>query len=89
MWHEKEWQDATPYRKAPSSLDKEFTRQWGMTVDVPLKGNPKGLQRLDPVNPEHVTFVHSLTVPSPVIKRTAAIYAALCRQVLGEWKLNT
>jgi hypothetical protein len=47
---------------------------WGKTVETPWG---VGIQNLDPCNPDHIAFVHSLKVPKEVIERTVDRYHAI------------
>ncbi len=74
FWSAREWEELQRKHagKAPTSLDKELVRQWGKEVETPF--GITGLNKLDPANPEHLAFVHSLEVPKDVIRRTSETY---------------
>jgi len=91
-----DWEVAMKEGRDPQFFDKEPVRVWGKTVETPFsKGGEQifGLHKLDPENPEHVKFVHSLTVPPEVIagvtERYGAIFARLTDgMTLGQYQAD-
>jgi phosphoribosylaminoimidazole-succinocarboxamide synthase len=79
FWRKVEWEEANAQRTAPASYDKEVVRQWGKKVVTPF--GVTGLNKLDPKKAEHLDFVHSLEVPTEVLKiyseKTHCLFAAL------------
>jgi len=74
-------------RGAPTSQDKEFVRTWGKTIVTPFVKDEKpivGINKLDPLNDEHVTFVHSLGVPSEILLETSDRYHQIFQQLTGQ-----
>ena len=74
FWDAEEWKEASVAGRSPTSFDKEVVRMWGKTVETPWG---VGIQNLDPCNPDHIAFVHSLKVPKEVIERTVDRYHAI------------
>lgn len=66
---------AVAERRDPTFFDKELVRQWGRGVKTPF--GVTGINQLSPNNPDHVAFVHNLTVPPEVIKATTKRYLNL------------
>lgn len=52
-------------RKAPPPFDKQLVRAWGIGY---------GVNTLNPLNPDHVVFVHALVVPAHLIRATTQTY---------------
>ncbi len=84
--------DAYVYRlytsqcKSPPTLDKQFVREWGESLATSFydeEGRPLKFSQLEPQNPEHVDWVHSLTVPQEVIEGTQARYKELHNRLTG------
>jgi len=85
FWHEDEWKIALKEGRIPTSQDKEFVRTWGKRVKTPFKKNGAkivGINNLDPENPDHLKFVHSLTVPKEVLTETAVRYREIFQQLV-------
>jgi len=61
-------------RKAPSALDKQRVRVWGIG---------EGINKLDPSNPADVAKVHSLVLPELVICQTTQIYRYIFWRLTG------
>jgi len=91
---EKEWQKAAKRKRNPTPYVEEPLSEWSRNIITPFfdkKSKPiVGLYGLDPENSEHITFVHSLVIPSPVIKETEkrqkAIFKTLTGQSLGSYQ---
>lgn len=90
-----DWEVAMREGRDPQFFDKEPVRVWGKTVETPFAkdGQPiVGLHKLDPEKPEHVKFVHSLTVPEEVIadvpERYRTILARLTGMTLEEYQAD-
>ena len=77
FWDYEEWQKsrASKDRKAPPSLDKELVRTWGKS---------KGINKLDPENPEDVQKVHDMTIPEDIINQTTATYRYIFWRLTGK-----
>jgi phosphoribosylaminoimidazole-succinocarboxamide synthase len=71
----------------PQFLDKEPVRIWGRTVPTPFfdkQGQPlTGINKLEPENPDHVEFVHSLVVPEEVLRDASSRYLGICEAITG------
>ncbi len=70
-----DWEKAMKEKRDPIFYDKEVVRQWGKTVKTPF--GTTGIHTLDPENPEHIAFVHSLEVPAEIIERTSDRYLSI------------
>lgn len=83
-------------KKDPPFHDKEPVRAWGRTIDTPFLDDSNreivGINGLDPENPQHVDFVHGLTVPQQVVKlctdRYLDIFQKLTNIDLGTYQLK-
>ena len=83
---ENDWKEAMEKGREPQFLDKEPVRDWGRKVETPFYVDGKqiiGINKLDPENPEHVEFVHSLDVPEEIIEDTTVRYAELFEILTG------
>lgn len=82
-WSVVDWANANEQSKAPLPHDKQFLRNWGMNVRTPFAdiNGGVGIHKLDPENPQHVAFVHSLVVPPELLQQTADIYSSICLQL--------
>ncbi len=75
--------DATAFKTAskkgglPPSLDKQYVRDWG-------KANGIEAGKLNPEKNEDVEFVHSLSVPENVVKKTTRLYRYIFWRVTGQ-----
>ncbi|MFH1608969.1 MAG: phosphoribosylaminoimidazolesuccinocarboxamide synthase [Patescibacteria group bacterium] len=82
-----DWEQAMKDGRDPDFLDKEPVRDWGRKILTPFfdkKGEKIiGINKLDPENPEHVDFVHSLEVPEEIIKDTTKRYSDLSKLITG------
>jgi phosphoribosylaminoimidazole-succinocarboxamide synthase len=86
-----DWLQAMQDGRAPQFWDKQPVRDWGATVPTPFvyqEGDKKGekiigIKNLDPENPEHVAFVHSLEVPSEVISQASERYQQIFKKITG------
>ncbi len=82
----------------PIFYDKEVARIWGRTVTTPFvytddderkdpnkkKGTPiTGINNLEPENPFHVAYVHTLTVPLDVMQTVSSRYLELFERLTG------
>jgi len=61
-------------RKAPSSLDKQLVREWGIS---------RGIKKLDPKKPEDVEKVHAMVVPDEIIAQTTETYRYIFWRLTG------
>ncbi len=66
-WSFAEWQKSRHGEKVapPPAFDKEFVRAWAKT---------RGIDKLDPQDPAHLSVVHGLNIPSDIIWRTNRLY---------------
>ncbi|MBI2098487.1 MAG: phosphoribosylaminoimidazolesuccinocarboxamide synthase [Candidatus Wildermuthbacteria bacterium] len=64
----------------PVFYDKEPVRNWGRTVDTPAG---RGINLLDPKNPEHLAFVASLEVPREIMEQTTERYLDIFQRLTG------
>lgn len=77
FWDHIERLQAVSEGREPQSMDKDKLRKWGKAIVTPFHEGGKqiiGINNLDPENPEHVAFVHSLKVPSEVNSATCMAY---------------
>lgn len=72
FWDFAEWNSCAVQRTSPPSRDKEFVRKWGKT---------KGIDTLDPENPEHLKLVDDLIVPLEILNTTTKMYLAIFKQL--------
>ncbi len=72
---------ATADGRDPIFYDKERVREWGRTVQTPF--GTVGINNLDPENPDHLKFVHSIEVPSEVVAETAERYQQIFEMLVG------
>jgi phosphoribosylaminoimidazole-succinocarboxamide synthase len=82
FWILLQWLEYVKQRKSPPSRDKQVVRNWGKTVDTPW-GMGLDNDNIDPQNPEHCAFVHSLTVPEHILTDTTQIYLDIFQQLVG------
>lgn len=76
-----DWMLAIQQGRDPDFYDKESVRQWGRSIATPF--GHVGIQHLDPQNPEHLAFVHSLEVPIEVIEKTVRRYHQIFELLVG------
>lgn len=79
-WDDDEYAVAVQERKLPNSFDKQFIREWGASVETPWG---RGINKLKPQNPEHVAFVHGLSVPQDVLIETSRRYHVIFERLVG------
>lgn len=82
FWLKKDWREAVKDKKSPSGYDKQPVREWGKTVETPF--GIVGINNLKPENPEHVEFVHSLTVPEKVLVDCSSRYKEILFILTGQ-----
>src|SRR3989344_8838866 len=78
LWQYTGWLDGREIpegRKAPPPYDKQLVRAWGIE---------QGIDKLDPLNPDHVALVHSMKVPEDLIKRTTQVYRYIFWRLTGQ-----
>lgn len=76
------WEIAMKEEREPDFLDKEPARIWGKSVETGF--DVTGINKLDPVNPEHTAFVHGLKVPENIITAISGGYAEIFNR-LTDW----
>lgn len=76
-----DWEQAQSAGRDPIFFDKEPVRVWARGVLTPWG---TGYQNLDPENPEHVAFVHSVPVPLELVQQTADRYHKLFQMLVGQ-----
>jgi phosphoribosylaminoimidazole-succinocarboxamide synthase len=85
---ESDWFKTMAAGKSPVFLDKQPVRDWGLKIVTPFfdsNGNQiVGINKLQPKNPEHVQFIHSLVVPEEVISDTTKRYLEIVRLITKE-----
>jgi len=64
----------------PAFMDKQIVREWGLKVKTPWG---TGINNLDPSNPDHLSFVDQLEVPTEVIGQVAQKYQDLFQSLTG------
>lgn len=73
-----DWEEAIKVGRDLYFYDKQIVRDWGMKVETPFtdKDGQKviGINNLDPSNPDHLHFVHGLTIPEEIIEETTRRY---------------
>lgn len=83
-----DWELAMKEGRDPIFYDKEPVREWGRTVQTPfVNRNGKsiiGLHKLDPEDPAHLEFAHSVAVPPEVVQQTTARYLDIFEKLAGE-----
>lgn len=79
------WETAMREKRDPDFLDKEPVRIWGKSVETDF--GVTGINKLDPVNPEHTAFVHGLKIPEDIITTTSGRYAEIFNRLTG-WPLG-
>lgn len=77
-----DWKEAMKTGRKPKFLDKQFVREWAMKLETPF--GQTGIHKLDPSNPEHLTFVHSLPVPAAIIQATTEKYLEIFYRLTGQ-----
>ncbi|MFA6514872.1 MAG: phosphoribosylaminoimidazolesuccinocarboxamide synthase [Candidatus Paceibacterota bacterium] len=86
-----DWQQALKEGRDPKFLDKQPVRDWGDKIKTPFYEGAEqiiGIKKLDPENPEHVSFVHGLKVPSKIINDTTNRYLKLFHAITGRDLVN-
>lgn len=86
LWYVEEWAKALKAHRTPPPHDKEYMRNWGMTVKTPFMedGQPiVGLRNLNPENPGHLAFVHSIKVPDQMLGDMSALYHGAFERLTG------
>ena len=74
-----DWEMAMTEGRDPDFLDKEPVRIWGKSVETDF--GVTGINKLDPLNPEHVAFVHSLEIPQDIITTTSNRYNNIFKRI--------
>ncbi len=65
--------------KSPPGWDKEPVRKWGTTVETPF--GVTGINNLDPITQEYLTFVDELEVPVEVVNSCSRRYQDAFRRL--------
>lgn len=75
-WDVEAWQEMQKKekRKSPASFDKQYVREWGITI---------GINKRDPLVAEDVAWVHAQEVPEDIINETAEIYQHIFFRLTG------
>lgn len=79
---EKEWERAMYHRDDPKSFDKEFLIDWAKEVETPF--GVIGINNLNPKNPDHQNFVHTLPIPEEVVNKTSQRHIRLFELLAGK-----
>ncbi len=85
FWLRRAWEEAVQQKKSPSGYDKQPVREWGKKVETPFfkEGVPiVGIGNLDLKNPEHIGFVHNMSIPEEVIRSCSERYEKLAEMLL-------
>lgn len=77
----KDWGKAMTEGRDPYFYDKQNVRNWGSEIETPF--GKIGINNLQPENPEHVKFVHSLKIPDEIIKQTTSNYLKIFEMLTG------
>lgn len=89
-WEKSDWEIAMERGEIPAHFDKEIYRQWGKEAETPWG---KGINSLNPLNPDHLAFVDQIEVPSDVselaIKRSRLLFSTLTGTSLGDFQKVT
>jgi len=84
---ETNWRATLGSGNDPAFQDKEVVRAYGKKIKTPFcdTGGKQiiGLHKLKGSNPEHIKFVHSLTVPKDLLEETSQIYLVVFKQATG------
>lgn len=86
FWDREEWEAAVKEKRSPSGYDKQPVREWGKTLETPFeKDGAKitGIDRLDTADPQHLDFVHNLSVPQDVLDATTTRYRRIFELLSG------
>lgn len=71
----------------PAFQDKEIVRSFGRAVETPFYNTSGkriiGLHNLKGSNPEHIAFVHGLTVPENLLEQTSQTYLSIFQRATG------
>lgn len=78
----KEWERALYYNDDPKSFDKEFLIAWAKEIETPF--GVVGMHNLNPKNPNHQHFVHTLPIPEEVIVKTTERLLKLFELLVGK-----
>ncbi|MFA5644567.1 MAG: phosphoribosylaminoimidazolesuccinocarboxamide synthase [Patescibacteria group bacterium] len=79
---ETDWEEAMSKGLEPDFYDKEVVRIWGKSIETPFRVT--GINKLNPENPEHVAFVHSLKLPDEIIQETTRRYQEIFKKLTGD-----
>jgi phosphoribosylaminoimidazole-succinocarboxamide synthase len=82
FWDKKEWEAKIKEKKSPTPYDKQLVRDWGKTIETPF--GVRGINNLEPENPDHLAFVHQLEVPEEIISATTERYLQIFQRLTGQ-----
>ncbi|MFA4942815.1 MAG: phosphoribosylaminoimidazolesuccinocarboxamide synthase [Patescibacteria group bacterium] len=74
-----DWKKAMAEGRDPYFYDKQIVRDWGSKVETPF--GVVGINKLNPANPEHVSFVHSLELPDEISQETTRRYLTIFKLI--------
>ena len=75
-----DFQKAIEEERDPAFYDKQPVREWGVTVKTPFG---RGINKLDPRNTDHLSFVSHLDIPEDVVIATTNRYIDIFRCLVG------
>lgn len=73
-WDKKDWLKSRQEGRSPTSLDKQFVRDWGKII---------GIDKKNPARKKDIDWVHSQQVPEAVLKKTTKIYRYIFWRLTG------
>lgn len=85
-----EFEKKTAKGQTPATLDKQFVRNYVMSLQtgfVGKDGEPLRFKNLQTDNPAHVKWVHELFIPAEIVDRTTEIYREIPHILIG-WMLE-
>jgi len=82
---EENWREATDNGCDPAFYDKEVVREVGRSVEFRTASGEiiKGINNLEPDNPEHLALVHAWKVPEKVVSDTTERYLEIFERLIG------
>lgn len=78
---------AVKEKRDPIFYDKQLVREWGKKVETPF--GAIGINNITKTSnkiilPEHINFVHSLTIPPEIVAETTKRYLQVCEWAFGK-----